>query len=76
MLILSGLAGTCIILLGIGMLVWPRRFWYVTQGWWANNNPQDMRLSDTYLAWNAIQAVSIILLGTVLLIQGLAMQLT
>jgi hypothetical protein len=53
------LAGAGFILLGIRMLVWPRRFWYVTQGCWAYSNPQDVRLSDAYLAWNAMQAVSV-----------------
>ena len=62
-LVLSILAAVGAILIGIFMFTWPWRFWYVTQGWWAYANPKDVRLSDAYLAWNAIQAVGIIFFG-------------
>lgn len=70
MLNLSVLAGAVAILLGVVMLVWPRRVWYVTQGWLSYDNPQDVRLSDIYLAWNALQAVALILFGIVILVQA------
>jgi hypothetical protein len=47
---------------GVCMLVWPRWFWYVMQGWWAYENPEQVRLTDAYRVGNAIQAVSVILL--------------
>jgi hypothetical protein len=71
MLIGSALTGVAVILVGVCMLVWPRRFWYVTQGWWSYDNPRDVRLSAAYLVWNVIQAVSVIAAGLAALLTSL-----
>ncbi len=59
---LTALAGAGVCLVGVCTRIWPRRFWYVTHGWWYQN-PEDVRLSDGYLLWKAFNAVSVIMVG-------------
>jgi hypothetical protein len=62
--------GGAITLLGLFIMIWPRRFWYVTQGWWYDN-PQDVRLSDAYRVWIFINGVCVSIVGLVALFQPL-----
>lgn len=64
-MLLSVIGTVAIILLGVSMLVRPRGVWYLTQGWWAYDNSGQVRLSDTYLALNIINAVAVILAGVI-----------
>ena len=64
-------AAAAFVLVGVCMLVWPRRFWYVTHGRWWYDNPEDVRLSDAYLVWNGVGAVSVIFAGLAMLLAAL-----
>jgi hypothetical protein len=69
--ILRGLGGVAFCCIGFAMLRWPRKFWYATQGWWSFENPEDIRLSDGYLLWNAFGGAAVIFAGIVVILLAL-----
>ena len=60
--------GPVVVLLGLVMVVRPRRFLHTTEGWKYDHSP---RYSDAYVALIVAQGVGVVVLGIALLITGL-----
>ncbi len=62
--------GVLLALGSLALLVWPRQVWRFARGW-RFANPEEVRLSDAYVAWLRLSGAVGVALGIGLLVYAL-----